>query len=61
MTLKKACDKHDKTYYGKFKAWCDDYFTIKHRGKKNSIFSHSSLPIVTGKYRYGEPYMTSMF
>lgn len=37
MTLKKACDKHDKTYYGKFKAWCDDYFTIKHRGERRGI------------------------
>jgi coproporphyrinogen III oxidase len=32
LTLKEACDKHDKTYYAKFKAWCDDYFHIKHRG-----------------------------
>lgn len=37
MTLKKACDRHDKTYYPKFKAWCDDYFTIKHRGERRGI------------------------
>ena len=30
--LKKTCDKHDSHYYSKFKAWCDDYFRIKHRG-----------------------------
>lgn len=31
--LKAACDKHDSTYYGKFKKWCDEYFYLKHRGK----------------------------
>lgn len=31
-TLKKACDKHNKKYYPQYKAWCDDYFHIKHRG-----------------------------
>ena len=30
--LKKACDKHHPEYYKRFKAWCDDYFYIKHRG-----------------------------
>jgi coproporphyrinogen III oxidase len=30
--LKKACDNHDRSYYKQFKAWCDDYFHIKHRG-----------------------------
>merc|ERR1711899_142767 len=30
--LKKTCDKHNSKYYSKFKAWCDDYFRIKHRG-----------------------------
>lgn len=36
-TLKKACDKHDKNYYSKFKKWCDDYFVIKHRGECRGI------------------------
>lgn len=31
-TLKDACDKHNGEYYKRFKAWCDDYFFIKHRG-----------------------------
>ncbi|CAF0938299.1 unnamed protein product [Didymodactylos carnosus] len=31
LTLKKTCDKHDKTYYNKFKKWCDDYFNISYR------------------------------
>ena len=30
-TLKAACDRHDPSYYGKFKAWCDKYFRIPHR------------------------------
>ncbi|VDP92646.1 unnamed protein product [Echinostoma caproni] len=30
--LKMACDKHDPTYYAKFKKWCDEYFFLKHRG-----------------------------
>ncbi len=30
-TLKTACDKHSDKYYSRFKAWCDDYFRIKHR------------------------------
>lgn len=36
-TLKKACDKHDKKYYPQFKAWCDDYFHIKHRGERRGV------------------------
>ena len=31
--LKAACDKHDDAYYPKFKAWCDEYFYIKHRNR----------------------------
>jgi len=29
--LKKTCDSHSLKFYSKFKAWCDDYFKIKHR------------------------------
>lgn len=36
-TLKTACDKHDKSYYPKFKKWCDDYFNIPHRGERRGI------------------------
>ncbi|XP_069133290.1 oxygen-dependent coproporphyrinogen-III oxidase-like [Argopecten irradians] len=36
-TLKTACDKHNKDYYPRFKKWCDDYFTIKHRGEKRGV------------------------
>jgi len=32
-----ACDRHDPAYYPKFKAWCDDYFIIKHRGEARGV------------------------
>ncbi len=28
-----ACDRQDPTYYPKFKAWCDRYFFLPHRGE----------------------------
>ncbi|XP_063403409.1 oxygen-dependent coproporphyrinogen-III oxidase-like isoform X2 [Mytilus trossulus] len=36
-TLKTACDKHNKSYYPKFKKWCDDYFFVKHRGESRGV------------------------
>jgi coproporphyrinogen III oxidase len=36
-TIKSACDRHDPGYYPKFKKWCDDYFTLKHRGEMRGI------------------------
>jgi coproporphyrinogen III oxidase len=35
--LKAACDKHHKSYYHKFKEWCDKYFRISHRGITRGI------------------------
>lgn len=35
--MKNACDQHDKTYYPKFKRWCDDYFNIPHRGERRGV------------------------
>jgi coproporphyrinogen III oxidase len=35
--LKSACDKHDKTYYPRFKKWCDEYFNNKHRGESRGV------------------------
>lgn len=34
---KEACDKHDASYYPKFKTWCDDYFYNKHRKEHRGI------------------------
>lgn len=36
-TLKQACDRHDAADYPKFKKWCDDYFTIKHRDEMRGV------------------------
>ena len=35
--LKAACDRHDPGYYPRFKAWCDDYFYLKHRGEPRGV------------------------
>lgn len=35
--LKDACDSHGSNYYPKYKKWCDDYFTVKHRGECRGI------------------------
>jgi coproporphyrinogen III oxidase len=34
---KKALDKHDATFYPRFKKWCDEYFYIKHREETRGI------------------------
>ncbi|KAL3418676.1 coproporphyrinogen iii oxidase [Phlyctema vagabunda] len=36
-TLKEACDKHDKSYYPRFKKWCDEYFVNKHRNESRGV------------------------
>jgi coproporphyrinogen III oxidase len=36
-TIKAACDKHDPTYYQRFKKWCDEYFRVKHRGESRGV------------------------
>ena len=35
--LEAACARHDPAYYPRFKAWCDDYFTIEHRGEARGV------------------------
>ena len=32
-----ACDKHGADYYERFKAWCDDYFHLKHRNEQRGV------------------------
>lgn len=34
---KAICDRHDAAYYPRFKAWCDRYFTIPHRGEMRGV------------------------
>ena len=36
-TLKEVCDRHDSSYYPRFKKWCDEYFYIKHRGETRGV------------------------
>ncbi|APA05984.1 hypothetical protein sscle_01g007540 [Sclerotinia sclerotiorum 1980 UF-70] len=36
-TIKEACDSHDKEYYPRFKKWCDNYFSNKHRGETRGV------------------------
>lgn len=35
--LKAACDRHDPAYYPRFRAWCDDYFFLKHRNEPRGV------------------------
>ncbi|MBI4471276.1 MAG: oxygen-dependent coproporphyrinogen oxidase [Acidobacteria bacterium] len=36
-TIKQACDRHDPEFYPRFKKWCDEYFTLKHRGEMRGV------------------------
>ena len=35
--LKKMCNRHDKTFYQKYKKWCDNYFYLTHRKESRGI------------------------
>jgi len=35
--LQVACNKHDASYYARFKEWCDQYFLIKHRNETRGV------------------------
>jgi coproporphyrinogen III oxidase len=36
-TLKAACDAHEPSFFPRFKAWCDRYFYIPHRGEPRGV------------------------
>ena len=35
--LRAACDAHAADYYPRFKAWCDEYFYLPHRGEPRGV------------------------
>ena len=35
--LKDCCDRYDPAYYPEYKAWCDRYFYLPHRGEPRGI------------------------
>ncbi|XP_076245056.1 oxygen-dependent coproporphyrinogen-III oxidase [Calliopsis andreniformis] len=55
-TLKAACDKHDPSYYQKYKKWCDDYFLIVHRGERRGVggifFDDLDMPNQTDAFEF---------
>ena len=36
-TFKNACDRHDESFYPRFKQWCDRYFYLHHRHEPRGI------------------------
>jgi coproporphyrinogen III oxidase len=37
LTCREALDRFDASYYPRFKAWCDEYFRIRHRDEPRGI------------------------
>ena len=35
--MRRACEAHAVADYDRYKEWCDDYFTLKHRGEMRGI------------------------
>lgn len=36
-TLRGLCERHAVADHPRFKAWCDDYFTVRHRGEMRGV------------------------
>jgi coproporphyrinogen III oxidase len=36
-TLRATCERHDPSFYPRFKRWCDDYFFLAHRGEPRGV------------------------
>ena len=36
-TQKQHCDRHDASYYSRFKSWADQYFYVPHRGRARGV------------------------
>ena len=36
-TIKSMCNRHNKSYYKKYKKWCDEYFYLPHRNESRGI------------------------
>ena len=37
FTQKTHCDRHDETYYPRFKSWAEEYFYVPHRGRARGV------------------------
>lgn len=35
--MRRACEAHEVADYPRYKAWCDEYFTLKHRGEMRGV------------------------
>lgn len=52
-----VCDKHDPDYYPRFKAWCDEYFYLRHRQEMRGVggiffdYLQADLPMVQSFWR----------
>ena len=54
--FKSACDRNDPEYYQKFKAWCDRYFFLPHRGEPRGaggiFFDHHATGDITADFGF---------